>query len=254
MTTSAPTLTRRERQRQATYDEIVDVSRAMLRAHNTLSLRGIAQEMGMTAPALYRYVDSYQQLEQLVAASIFDDVVAVVIAARDRYPEDDPAARILCAAVSFRRWALAHRDEFSLIFANPAIAETHTLEDFGEPGRAFGEVFGEMFLRLWQRYEFAIPADEELDPEIRAAMESDDEPFDPACDLPGAPLGLKWCYVQAWARLYGSVTLEVFGHLDDRCIGGGALFKSMLDDMAYGLALTDDWPRIKAIVIAEMTG
>src|SRR5699024_5285382 len=93
--------TRRERQRQATYDEIVQVSRRLLRTSEPLTLRAVATEMGMTAPALYRYVDSYQQLEVLVAQAILDDVVAGLDAARASHPDDDPAAQLLAAAVGF---------------------------------------------------------------------------------------------------------------------------------------------------------
>jgi AcrR family transcriptional regulator len=46
--------TRRERQREATYAEIVSVSRALLADGAELSLRAVAARMGMTAPALYR--------------------------------------------------------------------------------------------------------------------------------------------------------------------------------------------------------
>ncbi|MGH3362154.1 MAG: TetR/AcrR family transcriptional regulator, partial [Nocardioides sp.] len=55
-----PTTTRRERQREATYDEIVRTARALLAEGEELSLRAVAGRMGMTAPALYRYVGSYQ--------------------------------------------------------------------------------------------------------------------------------------------------------------------------------------------------
>ena len=49
-------VTRRERQREATYDEIVAVSAQLLAEGADLSLRAVAGRMGMTAPALYRYV------------------------------------------------------------------------------------------------------------------------------------------------------------------------------------------------------
>lgn len=66
MTTKAKDLvsapTRRERQRAATHDEIVTVARQLLGSPDALSLRAIAAEMGLTAPALYRYVDSYHEL------------------------------------------------------------------------------------------------------------------------------------------------------------------------------------------------
>ncbi|MGI8994826.1 MAG: TetR/AcrR family transcriptional regulator, partial [Nocardioidaceae bacterium] len=122
MTTTPPAdtvaPTRRERQRQATYEEIVEVSRRLLPSGDVLSLRAVAAEMGMTAPALYRYVDSHQELLLLVCRSIFRDVVDTLVAARDRQPDDDPAAQILASAISFRQWALSHREEFGLLFAN----------------------------------------------------------------------------------------------------------------------------------------
>lgn len=120
--------TRRERQRQATYEEIVDVSRQLLRAGAGLSLRAVAAEMGMTAPALYRYVDSHQELLLLVVRSILDDVITALREARDRHSNDDPAAQILASAVAFRRWARANRDEFTLTFANTATADGQSPE------------------------------------------------------------------------------------------------------------------------------
>ena len=62
--------TRRERQREATYDEIVRASRDLLAEGAELSLRAVAGRMGMTAPALYRYVANYQELVDLVAFEI----------------------------------------------------------------------------------------------------------------------------------------------------------------------------------------
>ncbi|HYO18478.1 MAG TPA: TetR/AcrR family transcriptional regulator, partial [Dermatophilaceae bacterium] len=107
----ATTPTRRERQRAATYEEIVTVARQLLDRPEALSLRAIATEMGLTAPALYRYVDSYHELLMLVARAIFEDVIAAMTTARDRYGDDDPGAQILASSVAFRRWALAHPEE-----------------------------------------------------------------------------------------------------------------------------------------------
>jgi AcrR family transcriptional regulator len=50
-------MNRREQQRQSTLDEIKTVARRQMAREGTgaLSLRAIAAEMGVTAPALYRY-------------------------------------------------------------------------------------------------------------------------------------------------------------------------------------------------------
>ncbi len=114
--TTAPT--RRERQRQATFDEIVDVSRRLLRDGEDVSIRAVAQEMGLTPPALYRYVDSHAELMVLVARSIFEDVVAAMTLARDQQEPDDPSAQIVASAAAFRKWALTNRHEFQLVFAS----------------------------------------------------------------------------------------------------------------------------------------
>ena len=82
--------TRRERQREATYAEIVSTSRTLLAEGAELSLRAVAGRMGMTAPALYRYVASYQELVDLVAFEIDKAATIGFRAAAARHPEDDP--------------------------------------------------------------------------------------------------------------------------------------------------------------------
>ncbi|MBA2698474.1 MAG: TetR/AcrR family transcriptional regulator [Nocardioidaceae bacterium] len=253
MTTTPPAdtvaPTRRERQRQATYEEIVEVSRRLLPSGDVLSLRAVAAEMGMTAPALYRYVDSHQELLLLVCRSIFRDVVDTLVAARDRQPDDDPAAQILASAISFRQWALSHREEFGLLFANPATGHD------GEPDEgviAFASFFGDIYRRLWDRYSFGVPADDELDPEVLVSLTTQREAGMLPCDFPGMPIGVSWVFIRAWARLYGTVTLEVFKHMDVGVIGSAALFRAMLEDNARDLAFDDDWPRLQAMMTAEL--
>src|SRR5450631_2167683 len=280
MTTEAKgtvaTPTRRERQRAATYDEIVTVARRLLGEPEPLSLRAIAAEMGLTAPALYRYVNSYHELMMLVARSIFADVISAMTEARDRYADDDPAAQTLAAAVAFRAWALAHPEEFGLIFANAAIARpdgaAQGAETSGAPGDAtakmseapgsidlsaqggegFGQFFADIFRRLWDRYTFDVPPDEDLDPTLLELLRDQRATGTLPCDFPGLPLGLSWVFVRCWARLYGTVTLEVFKHMDHGVITSGALFRSTLADSGRDLGFGEDMPRLQALTDAEM--
>ncbi len=244
--------TRRERQRQATHDEIVTVTRRLLRdVDGAVSLRAVAAEMGMTAPALYRYVDSFHELLLLVARSIFHDVVATLVSARDRYPDDDPGAQIVAAATAFRQWALGHREEFGLLFAHSDTGH----EDGVEPDEgvmAFSSFFGDIYRRLWDRYKFPIPADNDLDPVVLSELTAQRETGMLPCDFPGMPIGLSWVFVRAWARLYGTVTLEVFKHVDIGVIASAALFRAMLDDNAGDLNLAADWGRLQAVIVDEL--
>lgn len=226
------------------------VSRTLLAEQGELSLRAVAREMGMTAPALYRYVSSHQELVYLVADSIGTDVAVRLAAARARHPADDPAAQILAAAAAFRSWALSSRDEFSLVFANPVTADS--LQERDEiSGSAIGELFKDLLEAVYERYGFAIPGVDELDPDVLYALR---EPFSAAipCTFPEEVLGLGWIFMRAWAGLYGTVTLEVFGHLDPNIIASGAMFRAMLEDQAQTLGFAGELDRLRPVVNAEM--
>ena len=262
MTTEAkdlvPAPTRRERQRAATYDEIVTVARQLLGSPDALSLRAVAAEMGLTAPALYRYVDSYHELLMLVGQAIFTDVISAMTSARDRHGDDDPGAQILASTAAFRGWALRHPAEFGLIFANAATAEaadalhpTHPSSPGG--GAQFSEFFTDIFRRLWDRYQFAVPADSDLEPALLERLRELRAAGTLPCDFPGHPLGLSWIFIRSWTRLYGTVTLEVYGHMDPGVIASGALFRAMLEDNGRDLGFGDDWPRLRALAELEMS-
>src|ERR1051325_3726431 len=64
---------RRDRLRAATIDEIIQTARQLLvkDGPEAVSLRAIAREMGMTAPGLYRYFGSHEELLRHVCAGIF---------------------------------------------------------------------------------------------------------------------------------------------------------------------------------------
>jgi AcrR family transcriptional regulator len=253
-----PAPTRRERQRAATYDEIVTVARKLLGSPDALSLRAIAAEMGLTAPALYRYVDSYHELLMLVARAIFEDVILAMSSARDRHDDDDPAAQIVASAAAFRAWALANPSEFGLIFANPAIAEAVEVLKPADPssqggGAEFSGFFTDIFLRLWDRYQFTVPTDSDLEPALRDRLCEQRASGTLPCDFPGQPVGLAWIFIRCWTRLYGTVTLEVFRHMDLGVIASGALFRAMLEDNGRDLGFGDDWPRLRALTELEMS-
>ena len=266
--TSSVAPTRRERQRQATYDEIVEVSRRLLRASEDVSLRAVSAEMGMTPPALYRYVDSHAELMVLVARSVFEDVVAAMAAARNRYADDDPAAQIVASASAFRRWALGNREEFRLVFA-PPVGAYGTAPPVGGSGQLspqdclteqsggaelFGGFFSEIFARLWAKYQFPVPSDDELDPAIVEAVQEH------AKLMPGVEglgsgaqptAGMAWLFERAWARLYGIVTLEVFGHINPGLAQSGALFAATMRDIGGDIGLLDEWPRLREIAAEQ---
>jgi AcrR family transcriptional regulator len=237
--TQAPT---RQQNRLDTEERIVAAARSLLVNHGEVTLRAVARELGLTAPALYRYAPNHQELVRMVAIAIDAEVGERIAAAADRQPADDPAARLIAACVAFRQWALAHRKEFALVFTNVDV------ECIKEHDESSGLVFAGLLLALWQERRFPVPSLDDLDPGLAEILREPQAPVDP--HTPAGLEGLTWLLTQGWSRLYGTVTLEVFGHVDARLVEEGHLFRAMIEDQAVPLGLVDDLPRLRPLIDA----
>lgn len=250
--TEVQTQTRRERQREATFDEIVSVSRQLLAEGAELSLRAVAARMGLTAPALYRYVASYQELVDLVAFEIDKAATSTFAAAADELGEDDHAGRLVASVTEFRMWALANPREFGLVFANP-VADTACVRREMLTLSSSGHLFTGQMRELWEHSHHPVPALDELPPAVREAVL---DPLIPAKvdDLAVEDRGLAWLYMQGWTVLYGVVALEVFGHMDPRVIESGDMFVEAVRSFAPKIGLADEVDRLEAIMRSRMAG
>lgn len=226
---------RRDRLRAATVREIVQTARKILveQGRDAVTLRAIAREMGMTAPALYRYFDGHQELLGHVSGDIFTEITDAIRDGVQAVPSGDMSGKFLAAARVFRRWAMAHDREYALVFGTPLPGLDVDPDDFAsECGRRFGWTFLALFLELWQKSPFPVPADDEIDPGLRAQLRKYREGLGVAL-----PLGTLLTFLRCWVRLQGSVSLEVFGHLDFALDDPAPLFELMLRDMAVTLDL-----------------
>jgi len=227
---------RRERLRAATTAEIKETARRILvtEGPDAVSLRAIAREMGMTAPALYRYFGSHDELIKHVIADIFAELAADIrsaIAAADAGSGGDMTAKVFAACWEFRRWSLGHTREFGLIFATP-LPGLHVQKDeiTAEKGGQFGNTFFILLLELWRKRPFPVPADDEIDPGLLRQLEQYGDGLGGLAE--GLPLGLLLVFLRCWVRLYGIVSLEVFGHLSFALDDGRPMFELMLSEMA----------------------
>jgi AcrR family transcriptional regulator len=227
---------RRDRLRAATTAEIKETARRILvtEGPDAVSLRAIAREMGMTAPALYRYFGSHEELIKHVIADIFTELAGDLrsaIAAAGAESGGDMTAKVLAACWEFRRWSLSHTREFGLIFATP-LPGLHVQKDeiTAEGGGQFGNTFFELMLELWRQRPFPVPADDEIDAGLLKQLEGYRDGLEKLAE--GLPLGLLLVFLRCWVRLYGIVSLEVFGHLSFALDDGRPMFELMLSEMA----------------------
>ena len=213
-------LTRRERLRTATVAEIKEFARQLLVAGGppAISLRAIARAMGMTAPAIYRYFASLDALVAELTEDLYAELTAAVEAART--PEQTTVDQLVEMARAFRQWSLAHPAEFGLLFGNPVPGVVQFEEDCVGPdhaGARFGAPFLEAFATLYASRDVTS----------RGLTEEQFAPFTAASGV-ALPPPVVHAYLAAWARLYGLVALEVFGHMRWALADTSALFEVQL--------------------------
>jgi AcrR family transcriptional regulator len=245
--------TRRDRPRADTEREIRQQARRLLveQGREAVTLRAIARELGITAPALYRYYDSREDLLRRVIDDICLDLGAELTADLTRIDEHDAVGGVLAVCRGFRRWALAHPQEFTLVFASPDdSAHCEVDESTGKMMRPAKDQFGRIFLnmagKLLATHKVLVPDEEKVPADLRADLiafrghllaQIEHE----GIELPEQALNLSVVYLmlQFWVRLYGQVALEVFGRFPFAVANPEPLFESMLTELFDDIGLAD---------------
>lgn len=245
--------TRRDRPRADTEREIRQQARRLLveQGREAVTLRAIARELGITAPALYRYYDSREDLLRRVIDDICVDLGAELTADLTRVDERDAIGGVLAVCRGFRRWALAHPQEFTLVFASPDDSGGCQVdESTGQMLRPAKDQFGRIFLnmagRLLATHAILVPEEEKVPDELRTDLASfrghllaqiEQE----GIQLPEEALNLSVVYLmlQFWVRLYGQVALEVFGRFPFAVSNAEPLFETMLTELFDDIGLAD---------------
>ena len=240
---------RRDRLRAATTEEIIQTARQLLvkDGPEAVSLRAIAREMGMTAPGLYRYFGSHEELIRHVCAGIFTELGADI---RRAIEAAAPAAqadgvtgkmtvKMIAACREFRRWALGHTAEFGLLFGVPLPGLDDGRYDIAdECALAFAGTFFALFLELWNAAPFPVPAAEDIDPGLRDQLGRYRDVLD--ADL---PVGAVLTFLRCWTVLYGAVAMEVFGHMSFALQDAAPMFELTLGDLASLVGLSYPAPQ-----------
>ena len=112
---------RREKKRTAALDEIRTTAWKQIAEMGlpALSLRGIAREMGMTAPALYRYYEHRDALVVALLVDAFTSFTSALESGRDVYSTEDHAGRFRSMCKSYFQWAVENPQKYALMFGTP---------------------------------------------------------------------------------------------------------------------------------------
>jgi AcrR family transcriptional regulator len=197
-------LTRRERYRRQTLDEIKSAAVQQLAEGGAaaVSLNAIARTMAMSAPALYRYFAGRDELLAELAVDFYDALADTLEAAAGG--AGSAGDRVRSVASAYRGWALANPHAYRLIFETPSGSGLDLAPDRIVPAaqRSMDVLLAALSAAGSPPPE---PIPRALEQQIRAWAQKSHHR-----DLAVAVLhlGLIW-----WSRLHGLVSLELGQHL-----------------------------------------
>ena len=113
-----PVESRRERQGRELKRDILTQARRRLEegGPNAVTLRGIAREVGMSAPALYTYFPSLAELFTELIVQSYQSLEAEIRDATGASAGLALEQRLAGGPIAYRSWAIAHPRQFNLIF------------------------------------------------------------------------------------------------------------------------------------------
>ena len=191
-----------------------------------LSLRAIARELNITAPAIYNYFPDRDALVTALTIDAFTSFGDVQLKARDTFASEQLLERFRAIGLAYRDWALSYPQRYQLIFGTPipGYEQQHleiipsatrsisalisVIEDFRVAGRLKSENFP------------PIPPDYE---ELLSAMNS--------CTSNYNSLSHGVALI-VWSRVHGLVSLEIGGRLPPFGVSGDALYHYEMQSIA----------------------
>jgi len=208
-------------ERQAQYEAIKRTARELMQANGTsgLSIRAIARELGMTAPALYYYFENMDALITALIVDGFNGIADAMEVARDAHAEAHRIDRLLEILLAYRQWAMSNPADFQLLYGNP-IPGYHAPREITVPAVIRG------FVIIINSVQDVLDAVEANIPDymlkLPTAVEQtyfgiisnvnetteDQRNMMSALSVESMILG-----IHGWGHMHGLIMLELFGHL-----------------------------------------
>ena len=183
-----------------------------------LSLRAIARELKITAPAIYNY---FPDRDALVTALIIDAYISFgdwQIEARDSVTEGDLAGRLKAIGMAYRSWAHTHPQRYQLIFGTPIPGyECPVEETFPSSARSISALFNTVE-EIRKAGKLTVKSSTAIRDEYKPQYEIWTTYF---TNVP--PLSI-YVAMLIWARVHGIVSLEIDGKLPPYGATGDELY------------------------------
>ncbi|WP_433920417.1 TetR/AcrR family transcriptional regulator [Streptomyces canus] len=222
------TMSRRERLRAQTLQEIEDTSFAIIDADgvHALTIAALARGMAMSAPAVYRYFPSRDALVAHLVTLSYQQLVAAMSQAVEG-SRRAPRARLRQLVAAYRDWALRYRRRYGMLFGEQAGGLPGDVTEQTPLDQAMA-----LLIDLLTAVQGTPPGDggsgdRTLDGQLRQWARSQQRPDTPPRAARAAIL--------IWSRVHGIVSLELTGVFDNRPLEAQRLIDSEIDNAVRSL-------------------
>jgi AcrR family transcriptional regulator len=174
-----------------------------------LSLRAIARELNITAPAIYNYFPSRDELVTALIVDAFTSLGKTQQKSIEGISTSKPVARFQALGLAYRDWAIQNAQRYQLIFGTP-IPEYKAPEAITLPAAAGSLI--PLLSVLQALYESGELIIERL-PKSTPALKSMLTGWQEFMRRSGSEFHVEVLYLAyaVWSRVHGLVTLEI-GH------------------------------------------
>ena len=192
-----------------------------------LSLRAIARELKITAPAIYNY---FPDRDALVTALIIDAYKSFgdsQLEARDAVPAIDLMGRMKAIGMAYRIWAHTYPQRYQLIFGTPIPGyEAPLMEVLPSAARSLSALVS-VVEQMRVSGKLNVRSFPEVKGEYKASFETWKK-YGGDVDM----LSMSVAMV-IWSRVHGIVSLEIANNLPPFGANGDELYLFELDSVAH---------------------
>jgi len=224
-----PMITRREKLRHATIDEIKSIAWKTLKENQPVTIQRITREMGMTAPAFYTYFKNRDDLmEQLVCDALDSFYLAL------NTPDKKKNTGLRELFIRYREWAIAHPYAFSLFAGTPV---------FGFDAEGYPEKAVRIYRLILNFFRKADQKDL-IAPEIK---KQDIKNLDPAYVdeltsirdqiYPDLDISLLHCAITLIIQAHGSISMELSARFNTMVTDWKIIYRAQIDAALKGMGL-----------------
>jgi AcrR family transcriptional regulator len=192
---------------------------------SALSLRAIARELGITAPAIYNY---FQRRDDLVTVLIVDAFTSLGESQKNsltNLPEDDLAARLTTLGLAYRDWAVVYPQRYQLIFGTP-IPGYKAPADITVPAAAWSLVsLIETVQAIYISGRLRMDRFAEMTPELVSMLEAWSQ------FAGGTDAKVLYTALVIWSRVHGLVALEIGNQMPSFITDPGEIYRREISAM-----------------------